>query len=85
MAPIVPVYEEQLVLVKQLVLKEHLRIERVRITERRQFQDTVQRERVVVDDADKPGVVREEWPSPSERPAVASAPQPPAGARQDAR
>jgi uncharacterized protein (TIGR02271 family) len=76
-ALIVPVYEEQLVLVKQLVLKEHLRIERVRITERRQFQDTVQRERVVVDDADQPGVVREEWPSPTERPAVASAPQPP--------
>ena len=84
-ALIVPVYEEQLVLVKQLVLKEHLRIERVRIVERREFQDTVQRERVVVDDGDKPGLVREEWPSPSERPPVPSAPQPQPGPRQDTR
>jgi len=48
----VPVYEEQLVLTKQLVLREYLRVERVPTTERRQFEEMVRRERLVVDDPD---------------------------------
>jgi uncharacterized protein (TIGR02271 family) len=80
---VVPVYEEQVVTVKQLVLKEHLRIERVRITEKRTFEDTVQRERLVVDHDNHPELVREEWPSPQERPQV-SEPHPTAGGRPGA-
>ena len=64
---IVPVYEERLVLTKELVLREYLRIERVPTTETRQVEDTVRRERLVVDDAGLRGQVREESAAPEER------------------
>jgi len=47
---VVPVYEEQLVLVKQLVLKEQVRIERSPVAETQEFQETVRREQLVMDD-----------------------------------
>ncbi|HLI50492.1 MAG TPA: DUF2382 domain-containing protein [Thermomicrobiaceae bacterium] len=58
---IVPVYEEQLVVVKRLVLREQLRIRRVSVTERRLFEDQLRRERVVVDDPDETGLVHEQY------------------------
>ncbi len=70
---IVPVYEEQAVLVKQLVLREYLRVERVRTSETRQFQDTVRREKLVIDDPSGSRLVHEEHADP----AKASANQPP--------
>jgi len=56
---VVPIYEEQLVVVKRLVLRERMRIRRVGTTERRLFQDTVYRERLVVEDSQGTGLVRQ--------------------------
>ena len=61
---VIPVYEEQLVLVKRLVLKERIRIRRVGVSERRVFEDTLRRERLVVEDPRRTGMVREIYPTP---------------------
>jgi uncharacterized protein (TIGR02271 family) len=61
-ALVIPVYEEQLVVAKRLVLREHLRIRRVRTTERQVFEDTLRRERLVVDDPNGTGLVQEKYP-----------------------
>jgi uncharacterized protein (TIGR02271 family) len=63
---VVPVYEEQLVLVKRLVMKEQIRIRREGITEKRLFEDTVRRERLVVEDPNRTGLVREHYPTAEE-------------------
>lgn len=68
---VVPVYEEQLVLVKRLVMKEQLRIRREASRETRLFEETVRRERVVVEDPDRTGRVRELHPSDEESPEEA--------------
>jgi uncharacterized protein (TIGR02271 family) len=60
---IVPVYEEQLVVVKRLVLRERMRIRRVGTTERQLFQDTLRRERLLVQDPQRTGLVHERYPS----------------------
>jgi uncharacterized protein (TIGR02271 family) len=62
-ALVVPIYEEQLVLVKRLVLREKIRIRRVQTHERRVFEDTLKKERLVVDDATGANLVRERYPS----------------------
>ena len=69
---IIPVYEERLVLTKQLVLREYLRVERVPTTERQQFADTVRRERLVVEDPDHTGRVHEEYVAPTSIPRTDS-------------
>jgi len=61
-ALVVPIYEEQLVMVKRLVLREHLRIRRVATVERRLFEDTIRRERLVVEDPSNTGLVHEQFP-----------------------
>jgi uncharacterized protein (TIGR02271 family) len=58
---VVPVYEEQLVVSKRLVLKERLRIRRIATTERQLFQDTLRRERLVVEDPQATGLVHERY------------------------
>jgi uncharacterized protein (TIGR02271 family) len=58
---VVPVYEEQLVVVKRLVLTEEVRIRREGTTERRLFEDTVRRERLVAEDLAGTGRVREQY------------------------
>jgi uncharacterized protein (TIGR02271 family) len=58
---IVPVYEEQLVVTKRLVLREQLRIRRVGTTETHLFEDTLRRERVTVEDPDGTGLVHEQY------------------------
>jgi uncharacterized protein (TIGR02271 family) len=60
---VVPLYEEQLVVTRRLVLRERLRVRRVRTTERQLFEDTVRRERLVVDDPQRSGLVREVYPT----------------------
>ncbi|GEM_PF-2226544 len=60
---VVPVYEEQLVVVKRLLLREQLRVRRVGTTERQVFQDTLRRERLVIEDPNQTGLVREQYPS----------------------
>jgi uncharacterized protein (TIGR02271 family) len=62
-AMVVPIYEEQLVVSKRLVLKEHLRITRVRTNERRLFEETLRRERLVVEDPRHTGLIREQYPT----------------------
>jgi uncharacterized protein (TIGR02271 family) len=63
---VIPVYEEQLVVVKRLFLREHLRIRRVATTETRLFEDTLKRERLFVEDPDNTGMVREQYPTGEE-------------------
>jgi len=58
---VVPIYEEQLVVSKRLVLREHLRIRRVRTTERQTFDDVLRRERLIVADPDHTGLVHERY------------------------
>ena len=60
---IVPVYEEQLIVVKRLVLRERMRIRRVSTTERQLFQDTLRRERLRVEDPQQTGLVHERYPT----------------------
>jgi len=61
-ALVIPVYEEQQVVVKRLVLREQIRVRRVRSTERQRFQDTVRREQLEVEDPDRTGMVHERYP-----------------------
>jgi uncharacterized protein (TIGR02271 family) len=58
---IVPIYEEQLVVVKRLVLKEEIHVRRQGATEKRLFEETVRRERLVIEDVDRTGRVREQY------------------------
>ena len=58
---VMPVYEEQLVVTKRLVLKERLRVRRVATTERRLFEDTLRRERLVIEDPQNTGLIREQY------------------------
>jgi uncharacterized protein (TIGR02271 family) len=60
---IVPVYEEQLVVSKRLVLRERMRIRRIGSTDRQLFQDTLRRERLVVEDPSDTGLVRVVYPT----------------------
>ena len=60
---IVPVYEEQLVVTKRLVLREQIRIRRVGATRRELFEDSVRRERIVIEDPHRTGVVHERYPT----------------------
>lgn len=60
---IVPIYEEQLVVTKRLLLREELRIRRVTTSQRQLFEDTVRRERVDIDDPENTGLVHERHPS----------------------
>ena len=59
---IVPIYEEQLTVTKRLVLRERLRVRRVGVTERQLFEDSLRRERLVVDDPQHTGLVHERYP-----------------------
>ena len=58
-ALVIPIYEEQLVVVKRLVLREQVRVRRQGATERQIFEDTIRRERLVVDDPAGTGLVHE--------------------------
>ena len=60
---VVPVYEEQLVVSKRLILREELRIKRLPATELQVFEDTLRRERLVVEDAGHTGALRERYPT----------------------
>ncbi len=60
---VIPIYEEQLVVTKRLMLKERMRVRRVGTTERQLFEDTLRRERVVVDDPNNTGLLREQYPT----------------------
>lgn len=60
---IIPIYEEQLVVTKRLVLRERVRVRRVGTTERQLYQDTLRRERLVVEDSQHTGLVRERYPT----------------------
>jgi len=46
----IPVYEEQLVVVKRLMLREYQKVRRIGVTERQIIADSVWRERVVIED-----------------------------------
>jgi len=59
---VIPIYEEQLVVTKRLVLRERVRVRSVGVTERQLYQDTLRRERLMVEDPQHTGLVREQYP-----------------------
>ena len=63
-------YEERLVVVKRLVLRERIHIRRVGTTERQLFEDKLRRERLVVEDPQHTGRVRELYPTTDEEPVA---------------
>lgn len=65
----IPVYEEQLVVVKRLVLREYLKVRRVATTERRLFEEPLRRERLVIEDVANSGLVHERYPTDDDLPA----------------
>jgi uncharacterized protein (TIGR02271 family) len=65
---IVPVYEEHLVVVKQLLLREELHIRRVGSRTRHLFEEELQRERLRIEDPAETGLVREVHPSTAPEP-----------------
>jgi uncharacterized protein (TIGR02271 family) len=58
---IVPIYEEQLVVTKRLLLREELHVRRTRTMRRELFEDTLRRERLEVDDPEHTGMVHERF------------------------
>ncbi len=64
---VVPVYEEQIVAVKRLVLREQLRIRRVANTRHQLFEETLRRERIAVEDPNNTGLVHEQYPADADR------------------
>ena len=63
---IVPVYEEQLVVSKRLVMREQIRVRRVGSHRRELFEDTLRRERLEVEDPQHTGLVHERRPTRTE-------------------
>jgi len=59
---VIPMYEEQLVVVKRLVMREQLWVRRVGTVTRQVFEDTLQKERLVVEDPNGTGLVHELFP-----------------------
>ena len=60
-ALIVPVYEEQVVVTKRLLLREHIRIRRIATTQHQVFEDTLRRDRLV-DAPEETEMVHERYP-----------------------
>lgn len=60
---IIPVYEEQLVVSKRLVLREEIRVRSVGTTERQVFEDRLRKDRLRIEDPDHTGAVREKYPT----------------------
>jgi uncharacterized protein (TIGR02271 family) len=62
---VIPIYEEQLVVSKRLVLREQIYVRRVASAERHLVEQTVQRERLVVEDPQGTGLVHVQYPEPA--------------------
>src|ERR687885_656957 len=60
---IVPIYEEQLVVSKRLVMREQIRVRRLGSHRRELFEDTLRRERLEVEDPQHTGLVHERQPT----------------------
>jgi uncharacterized protein (TIGR02271 family) len=60
---VVPIYEEQVVVTKRLLLREELRVRRVVTTQRQLVEDTLKKERVEVEDPTGTGLVHERYPA----------------------
>jgi uncharacterized protein (TIGR02271 family) len=73
---VIPLYEEQLVVVKRLVLTEELHVRRIKNTTHQAFDDTVLKDRLVIEDPNKTGQVRERWPTEEERQESSEGEQP---------
>ena len=58
---VIPVYEEQLVVSKRLVLREEIRVRRVTSKQTQLFEDTLRKERLVIEDPGGTKAVREQF------------------------
>jgi uncharacterized protein (TIGR02271 family) len=63
---VVPVYEEQLVVTKRLVLREELHIRRVSTTEHQHFEDTLRRDRLIIEEPADGSLLHERYPGAHE-------------------
>lgn len=72
---IVPIYEEQLVVTKRLILREQLRVRRVTNTQRQLFEETLRKERAEIEDPGHTGLVREHYPDAPDGARVAQVPE----------
>ena len=68
---IVPIYEERLVVSKQLVLRERLHIRKTGLTETHLFEDTLRRDKLVMEDPAHTGALREQFPTEGQEAAEA--------------
>ena len=66
---VIPVYEEQLVVTKRLILRERLRVRRIRTTDRQLFEERLRRDRLVIEDPQQTGLVHEIYPTDEDRPS----------------
>lgn len=60
---VIPVYEEQLVVSKRLILREEIRVRRTPTTDVQIVEDTLRRDRLVIEDPDHTGAIREQYPT----------------------
>jgi uncharacterized protein (TIGR02271 family) len=65
---VIPIYEEQLVVTRRLMLRERIRVQRIATTERQLFQDILCRERLFVEDPRHTGLVHEQYPTVASEP-----------------
>lgn len=63
---VIPVYEEQLVVTKRLILRERLLVRRVRTTDRQLFEEMLRRDRLVIEDPQQTRLVHEVYPNPTD-------------------
>jgi uncharacterized protein (TIGR02271 family) len=66
---VIPVMEEVLVVRKQLMLTEEVRVRTRRVTEEREVRETVRRERVELEDTTTSGPARNTRQTPASAPA----------------
>ncbi len=72
---IIPVYEEQLVVTKRLILRERVRVRRIQTTERQLFEDTLRRDHLIIEDPQNTGVVHETRPTDDESSDASDGPE----------
>jgi uncharacterized protein (TIGR02271 family) len=63
---VMPVYEEQLVVTKRLLLREYVKVRKIPTSERRLFEEPLRRERLVIDQPEHANLVHERYTAAAE-------------------
>jgi len=64
---VMPVYEEQLVVTKRLLLREYVKVRKFTTSERRLFEEPLRRERLVIEQPEHTNVVHEHFSAAEEQ------------------